>query len=508
VAGKHRRQTERGAALVIAIFTLMLISVVATAMILMAGSETAVKGNYKSAMQAFYDAKAGLEEGRGRLWANNPNSIANCVFPGGATMPTSPATRVCYIVNPSSGEIVNPVDLSAANPYADTEFQQEWGIPVTDANADVQQPFINSTSAVIGAGIAGPLFKWVRITARSELSSKIDVNGNGQPDDPNPLFYDGTQQLVSSAGPVPNAAQVLTVTALAVTPYGSRRMMQYTVAPSAFAAALSTFPSALTLDGNGVSFTGPSGGNGSGGGSGNPSNFQISGNDLNAPPGSPSGIPAIGYTNSDDYSNSDSGLSAAAASSNYLSPAGVSNVGLIPPSTPQIPSGLPLTLQTPSGLDAMVQAITLNADKVVTGPVTQSDSNNIFPTGMSIETPMITVVNGDLTINAWHNSGYGLLLVTGQLKYDPDASWNGVILVIGKGVFVSNQNGTGQINGAVFVANTRDAAGNLLTNLGAASFTQTGGGHGIRYSSHWAKATQALLPYQVLSFREIAQTTP
>ena len=75
-------------------------------------------------------------------------------------------------------------------------------------------------------------------------------------------------------------------------------------------------------------------------------------------------------------------------------------------------------------------------------------------------------------------------------------------------MFVSNQNGTGQINGAVFVANTRDAAGNLLTNLGAASFSQTGGGYGSRYSSYWMKATQSLLPYQVLSFREIAQTTP
>jgi hypothetical protein len=512
---KQGRQAQRGAALVIAIFTLMLISVVATAMILMADSETALKGNYKSAMQAFYYAKAGLEEGRGRLfWPNPniPNPVVSCVFPApGAVMPTN---RVCYILNPSPGEVVDPTDQSSTNLYADTEYQTEWNaaIPVgTGYNT------VLSNSPIAGTGIAGPLYKWVRITPRTEASSKMDVDGDGDPTDTNPLFYDGSQQLVSAGGaPVPNAAQVLTVTALAVTPYGSRRIVQYTVAPSAFAAALSTFPSALTLDGNGVSFTGPSGGNGdgngngSGGGSGNgnSTNFQIVGNDLNSPPGNPSGIPAIGYTNSGDYSNSDSGLSAAAASSSYVSPAGVPNVGLIPPSTPQIPSGLPLTLQTPSGLDAMVQAITANADKVVTGPVTQSDSHNIFPSGMSIETPMITVVNGDLTINAWHNTGYGLLLVTGQLKYDPDATWNGVILVIGKGVFVSNQNGTGQINGAVFVANTRDAAGNLLTNLGAASFSQTGGGYGIRYSSYWMKATQSLLPYQVLSFREIAQTTP
>ena len=514
VIAKNRQQRERGAALVIAIFTLMLISVVATAMILMAGSETAMKGNYKSAMQAFYNAKAGLEEGRGRLWTspNNPNPIANCVFPApGLVMPT---TRVCYIVNPSADEVVNPLDLSVVNPYADFEYKQEWGIPVT--GADVQQPFINSTSAG-AAGIAGPLYKWVRITPRTERSSKIDVDGDGDTNDSNPLFYDGMQQFASSGGvPMPNAAQVLTVTALAVTPYGSRRMVQYTVAPSAFAAALSTFPSALTLDGNGVSFTGPSGGDGdenghgnesrSGNGNGNGSNFQISGNDIDAPQGAPSGIPAIGYTNSNDYSDAGSGLSAAADPKNsYVT--GTPNVGFLPAWTPQTPSGLPLTLQTPRGLDAMVQAITANADKVVTGPVTQTDANNIFPAGMSALNPMVTVVTGDLTINAWHNTGYGLLLVTGQLKYDPDATWDGVILVIGKGVFVSNQNGTGRINGTVFVANTRDAAGNLRQNLGPASFSQTGG-YGIRYSSSWVNKTGPLLPYQVLSFREIAQTTP
>jgi hypothetical protein len=497
---KNRRQTERGAALVIAIFTLMLISVVATAMILMADSETAMKGNYKSAMQAFYDAKAGLEEGRGRLWPNNPNSIANCVFPGpGAMMPTNPAPRVCYIVNPSPGEAVNPLDLSAGNPYADFEYQQEWGAPVTGAAV---QPFINSTSAVAGAGIAGPLYKWVRITARSEASAKLDVDGDGQTPDPNPLVYDGMQQLVSAGGPVPGAVQVLTVTALAVTPYGSRRMVQYTVAPSALTAALSTFPSALTLDGNGVIFHGPSGGT-----DGGSSTFRIDGNDSSAPAGTSSGVPAIGYTNSNDYSSSDSGLSAAAASKNYLSPAGVSNVGFLPPSTPSMPNGLPLMLQTPSGLDVLVQGITANADKVITGPVTQTDASNFFPTGMSATNPMITVVNGDLTINGWHNTGYGLLLVTGQLKYDPDATWNGMILVIGRGVFVSNQNGVGRINGAVFVANTRDATGNLLTSLGGASYSQIGG-LGIRYANNWVQATQALLPYQVLSFREIAQTTP
>ena len=467
-------------ALVIAIFTLMLISVVATALLLMSGTETAMKGNYKSAMHAFYDAKAGLEEGRGRLfWPNPniPNPVANCVFPApGAMMPVN---HVCYIVNPSANEVVNPLDLSAGNPYADVEYQQEWGFAVTDASVQVQQPFIASTSPIASANIAGPLFKWVRITPRTDLSAKLGTDNTAH-------FFDGSNTNTTGIG-----AQVFTITSLAVTPFGSRRMVQYTVATSAFAAALATFPSALVLDGNGVSFTGPS----SVGGSGGPGNFQIVGNDINAPSGTQSGVPAIGYTSSYD---GPSVSMAAVPSSNYPSPAGVPNVGLV---------SLPPILQTPSGLDNLVNSITQNADLVLNPPKgTPADQTNL-PSGMNASNPMVVVVNGDFNLHG-NGTGYGLLVVTGTLDYDPDASWNGVILVIGQGTFTSSKRGTGVINGAVFVAQTRDSAGNLLSNLGYSSYTQTGGGSGIRYSSNLVKATQALLPYQVLSFREIPLTTP
>src|SRR6266849_9014911 len=98
-----RAATQRGAALLIAIFVLMLISVMATALILMAGTESALKANYKSAMQAFYYAKAGLEEGRGRLQAGSgPNRFDTTVFPAnGAAMSVGTAA---YIINPSPGE--------------------------------------------------------------------------------------------------------------------------------------------------------------------------------------------------------------------------------------------------------------------------------------------------------------------------------------------------------------------------------------------------------------------
>ena len=480
----------------IAIFSLMLISVVATALILTAGTQSAIKSNYKSAMQAFYDAKAGLEEARGRLWTGNPDSaaITGCVFPAGGRMLLG---RVCYIVNRASGEVVNPLDLTSGNPYADFEYKDEWGSPATSATV---QPFIDSTSAAASGGIAGPLYKWVRITPRTEASGGLAVNGGTQRDSTNMLYFDGTHQILSAGGPVAGAAQVLTITSLAVTPYGSRRILQYTVAAPALSNALPTFPAAVILDGNG--FTTP-GGNGTIGGS---TGVQINGNDGSAASGTSSGVPAIGFTNSNDASAI---TKAAAPSANYSSPQNTPPVGLV--------SLAPL-LQTPGGLDSLVQSITRGADLVLNPPAgTRADQTSL--TSMSATNPMVVVVNGDFHLSHGNGNGngnggstftgYGLLLVTGTLYYDPDDSWNGIIMVIGKGVFDGSQGGhNGQINGTVLVANTRDNSGNLLTNLGPTSFNLRGGGQGINYNSQSVASAEGLMTYQVLSFREIAQTTP
>ena len=206
-------------------------------------------------------------------------------------------------------------------------------------------------------------------------------------------------------------------------------------------------------------------------------------------------MPAIGYTNSNDASSI---ASSAVPSAKYLSPAGVPNVGIV---------NLPPALQTPSGLDNLVLSITQNADLVLTPSHGSALDQRSLPSNMSATNPMVVVVNGDFNLHGG-GTGYGLLVVTGTLDYDPDASWNGIILVIGEGTLISSKAGEGAINGAVFVAQTHDAAGNPLASVGYSSYTQSGGGLGIRYSATWIRAAEALMPYQVLSFREIQQTTP
>lgn len=497
-------RSERGVALIIALFTLMLISAVATALILMTGTAAAIKGNYKSSIQAFYDAKAGLEEGRSRLWRGNPNTLGSCVSN------PMPSGQVCYITNPDAAAGETSVDpKSQSDQYYDTEYDIEFG-QGSLAAASVSE--VASTSPLASPNIAGPPYKWVRITPRTETSAGVNLNGTRPGTGLSPLYYDGSQQTTLST----NNSQVLTVTALAVTPnagYSGRRLLQYAVAqnpdPDKLGHMLdagsgppplsSIFQAALTLDGNGATYNGQP----------QNSSYNINGNDSSAQ----GGVGAIGYTNVNDATNI-----SAQPTQNYQSPQGVPSVGVVT---------LPTLMSTPAGMDSLVQEITLVADKVVNPMAGVALDQSTLPSAMisSIPkgnppaspppcSPMIAVVNGDFHLTHPNGPnvvvGCGLLIVTGTFYYDPDDYWFGVILIVGKGVFDGTQygnGGSGTLNGALVLANTRDPSGNLLSALGPVSFKQTGG-NGIRYNSYAMNQSQALLslPYQVLSFREVQLT--
>src|SRR5437763_1762797 len=77
-----------------------------------------------------------------------------------------------------------------------------------------------------GLPFPGPLYKWVRINGVTELSLKLDVvTYDTRVDDAVPIYYDGTFNNNSSG------RQVLELTALAVLPNGSQKLVQYLVAP-------------------------------------------------------------------------------------------------------------------------------------------------------------------------------------------------------------------------------------------------------------------------------------
>jgi hypothetical protein len=497
----RKRRKEGGIALLISIFVLLLISVVAIALIVSSGTESALAGNYRSSTGVYYAALAGIEEARGRLSTKNPNSF-NSTDPGFLPSPgtTIAIGYVGYILNPGP---TDPADTRTA--YPDGEYDTEFGTNALAATTPKTTPSVWNRSPLNSLNVPGPLYKWVRINPVSEKSLQLDVGPayDGFKDPVTPVFYDGAQLNVVGAG-----AQVIEITALAVLPNGSQKIVQYLAAPTPV--SLPPLPAALTLAGSlttsVVSYTAPPTNNG----------FVVDGRDHdcggNLLAGGPK-YPSIGVFTSADAGPTGPVLSGIPngfiRNNDYPGIYGSPDVEVIYLTfTP--------TQRKPSGLDAIMQSITQNADVIITpssGPALGSDLTAATP-GMSSANPMTVVINGDLDLLGWHNTGYGLLLVTGNLNYDPDASWEGVILVVGQGTITGSKGGSGHFYGAFLVARTRDASGNLIlpdTSFGTSSVnfnyvpSNPMGGIGIRYSSCWINKSQPSSGFKILSFHEISQ---
>jgi len=510
----RKRRRDTGIALLIAIVILLLIGVVAIALIVSSGTETALAGNYRSSTGVYYAAVAGLEEARARLRSNNPNSFNNTA--PGFLPPTGTPLAVCapiYVINPNLvGETVAPWD--PGNVYYDSEFNKEF-VAVPSCTLPSPSPStvsIWNRSPLNGLPFPGPPYKWVRINGVSEQSLNLDTYPyNGI--DSNLIYYDGAQQRLNDQG---TGSQVLEITALAFLPNGSQKLLQYLVGRSPI--ALPPFLGALTLSGspnNSPTFQAPL----------NNAVYAVKGNDQDCN-GNPTGVlnaAAIGLFG--DYGggsyNSDlnsivSGIPTNASGTNTRP--NYTGSGPAPP-TPNPPdveylTAFPANLQSPGQLDAIAQAIIQNADVTIpsdptTYPLPTVYGSSLTSLGMSSTNPLTVVVNGNLDVTNWTGTGYGLLLVTGTFTYDPATTWNGIVLVIGQGVINNRDHGQyQQMNGAVFVAKTRHTNGILLTGrIGGASvsFDAPMQGNGVRYSSCWIQKSQPTSGYKILSFHEIAQ---
>ncbi len=515
----EKRRPEAGAALLIAIFALLLISVVAIALVVSQGTDSALTGNYRTSTSAYYAGIAGLEEGRGRLLPKNANylNISNS-FPalftsGGA--PNFGLTQVLYILNPAGGETVNPTGGSPAQ-YADNEYQAEFGWPLSGANVQT----VNSVSPV--AGLPGPLYKWVRITPATEHSLGVDVNWDGALDNATPLYYDPANQsstgvlqpgLIVKWNPPTTAGQALEVTALAVLPNNTQKLVQYLVTPLAYGVN-NPIPAALVLVGSGnppppgVNFLVPA--------SASTPTFFINGNDVSGM--GPFSSPPAGCTPSPQQpfyaiGTTDVVVPQGNAVSNYYTIRGAIPWGLRhnydgegTPPHPSVGDNTPLSpvMVTPTSLNNMVQTISQNADLVLNNNAT--DAN--MPAAMSATNPMTVLVNGNLTLTNF--TGYGLLVVTGNFVSYPNAGWRGMVLVVGAGsvTFAGGPGGGyGEFDGGIFIAqtlNTSVSPPTSLSNFGTPTFDASmAGNSGIFYNSCWINAALQPPSFQVLSFREI-----
>jgi hypothetical protein len=271
------------------------------------------------------------------------------------------------------------------------------------------------------------------------------------------------------------------LTSLAETRTGAKSMAQMEVGvrpPFTF-----NLGGAITLAGPSPAFVSP-----------NSNNFTVNGNDANSCHQTASAAkPAIGVW---DSTSQASVISALGKPQNYTGAGGT-------PSVENVYASLGGADVTPANLDGFIQ----NMQSYATSPILTGNVSGLPAT----TTSSVTYVNGNLTLSG-NPTGNGVLIVTGTLTFSGDFTWNGIVLVIGQGQVVHNGGGNGTFTGAIYVAQTKDAAGNLLPVIpGQPQYTWNGGGtNSIQYDHCLAdgllqkyQGQPSTYPLQVLSTRTL-----
>jgi hypothetical protein len=257
------RNKQRGAALLLVLFALLLLSAIGALMYLAAITETHVGANYSSNLSAYYAANSGLLEVRDRL--KYPSTSA-APLPLGAgladRLPTDIAGNaggVLYVVNNAGGEVVDPTDPT--NKYFDNELCHDYNSNVDAGSRCTAAPTASgwnlpSQSALL---TANPLpYKWVRINMKTNRIAApyfVDGSGTSAPLD-TPVCWDGEFEQLSPGGANPrcdaNGMQnVYMLTSLAATAglgaNAARRLLRFEVAPPSIRP-----PGAITMDATNV----------------------------------------------------------------------------------------------------------------------------------------------------------------------------------------------------------------------------------------------------------------
>jgi hypothetical protein len=171
-------ERQRGIALLVVCFALLLLSVIGLGMMYSTNMETTINSNYRDKQAALYAALAGLQEARERI--RYPYNITPP-----SQLPSTSAANVIYIV--ADYAKVRPWDSSYG--YFDTELCQENvlgligtpGIPCTTIASGTTwlQYFDDSQSSAGAWNLPNPLdLKWARIEVKGNNMTPVPVNGD------------------------------------------------------------------------------------------------------------------------------------------------------------------------------------------------------------------------------------------------------------------------------------------------------------------------------------------
>ena len=105
--------------------------------------------------------------------------------------------------------------------------------------------------------------------------------------------------------------------------------------------------------------------------------------------------------------------------------------------------------------------------------------------------------------NNW--TGAGILLVTGIMNFKGGFSYNGIMLAIGKGVYIHGGNGNGDMLGATIIANTAQPWSFNPAYVGVPSYQDNGGGSStLKYSTlNLSRYAASIMPLKRVTFQQL-----
>jgi hypothetical protein len=161
-------------------------------------------------------------------------------------------------------------------------------------------------------------------------------------------------------------------------------------------------------------------------------------------------------------------------------------------------------ISTTGGLERIVQGILRNATDVYEPAW---DGLVELTSIGSVSDYRIVAVNGDCSFG--NGTGYGVLLVRGELTLHDTFAWHGLILAIGQGVIRSSGVVSGSISGAVFLARTRESdrssaspLGTLRSTRGPVTLQVPSDSVGIQRNETEINLANQPFPYVAVTYRE------
>jgi hypothetical protein len=241
-------RNEKGVALLVSIFALLLLTGLAFGLLYMTDSETLVNSNFRSSQQAYFASLAGLQNVRERM---TPANVLPHLLVGPTVMPGNPGS-VLYVINPhDASDTVNLAGItSGSSTYSDSELQAELArqnlsllLPPSVYAVQAEDPPSYGSGTAPNMGLLN--YKWVRVTLKANGAMVPVTDSSVSVTDP--VCFNGVSEIPASkitvgGAPIANCfaggggsnppgwTPVYQLTSLAVTPSRATRLLQMEVA--------------------------------------------------------------------------------------------------------------------------------------------------------------------------------------------------------------------------------------------------------------------------------------